>query len=142
MKHARELKQQNGHRHKAVPKTKSVHQINSEPRKGCQQQSDSSSEDDNFASHFANKPPHQNKDKCCNCKHVKRLFIENNPDSPSIKLKVCGRKCKHILDTGTTINIMNYETFIKLPDRPILKETKIKAYGYNSIQQILKTGCS
>ena len=51
---------------------------------------------------------------------------------PRTFLTLGGNKLRHLVDTGTNLNIISSTTFKGLKTRPILLPTKVKAFGFHS----------
>ena len=58
--------------------------------------------------------------------------MEKSETSPTTAFKLYGKSLKFILDTGTNLNIISKESFLKLDRRPKLQPSFINAYGFNS----------
>ena len=55
--------------------------------------------------------------------------------STTVNITVCNHKFPVTIDTGATINVINYETFAQLQGVK-LQQTNIKAYAYNAIKPV------
>lgn len=51
---------------------------------------------------------------------------------PVTKFKLFGMNTSFVLDTGTNLNIISKDTFMKIEKRPKLSPTFVNAYGFNS----------
>ena len=58
--------------------------------------------------------------------------MEKSETSPMTAFKLFGKNLKFILDTGTNLNIISKENFLKLDRRPKLQPSFINAYGFHS----------
>jgi hypothetical protein len=63
-------------------------------------------------------------------KHLIRRL--KNQSSPTIELEICNTKLRHVIDTGTTLNIISSAAYESIENRPKLNPSWIKAYGFNS----------
>ena len=59
--------------------------------------------------------------------------------NPVVNLKICQRKVKFTVDTGSTINVIDQATFHKLPSVQ-LRKTKVKAYHFNTYEPVRMKG--
>ena len=66
--------------------------------------------------------------------------VKTNPrKSPLTKLKINNQKVQFTVDTGSTINLINKDTFKQLGNIP-LQKTHIKAYPFNSTAPLKMKG--
>jgi hypothetical protein len=66
--------------------------------------------------------------------------ISGIDDSPRVMLKIAGSYVDHILDTGSTVNIMSHKVFKSLENPPRLNPTKTKVRGYNNTVPLAAIG--
>jgi hypothetical protein len=55
-------------------------------------------------------------------------------------MKLCGGKCKMMIDTGSTCNLLNFKEYNELPNKPTLHPTRnsVNGYGGNPLKIIGK----
>ena len=53
-------------------------------------------------------------------------------ECPMVKLNVCGNEVRHIIDTGTTLNIISRKDYNNINNKPNLQPTSITAFGFQA----------
>ena len=51
---------------------------------------------------------------------------------PVTKFKLFGIPTSFVIDTGTNLNIISKDVFLRIPNRPKLAPTFVNAYGFNA----------
>lgn len=61
-------------------------------------------------------------------------------DRPLTHIKLCGGKCKMMIDTGSTCNLLSFKEYNELPNKPTLHPTgnSVNGYGGNPLKIIGK----
>ena len=67
---------------------------------------------------------------------INEMTTQELLDCPRTFIQLGSNKIKHLVDTGTNLNIISASTYNSLSNRPLLRKTLVNAYGFNSHTKI------
>jgi hypothetical protein len=68
--------------------------------------------------------------------YLNALTVSELRACPRTYLTLCGKRFRHLVDTGTNLNIISSTTYDSFKNRPFLLPTNVKAFGFHSRTQI------